>query len=38
MILKNIKVWLFDNYFNRNDNDFGRVYNCKDIYNKIFDK
>ena len=35
---ENIKVWLFDNDFNKYDNHFDRVYNWEDIYNRIVNK
>jgi len=35
---ENIKVWLFDNGFNRHDNHFDRVYNWEEVYNKIVSK
>lgn len=38
VLKENINVWLFDNYFNKDDNRFDRVYNWEDIYNRILDK
>ena len=38
VLKENIEVWLFDNYFNRDDNRFDRVYNWKDVYNRIINK
>jgi len=32
---ENIKVWLFDNYFNKKDNHFDRVNSWEEIYNRI---